>query len=82
MDNIAVEIAKQVPSLGVLCFIVVVFLKYLERRDAIIREIHAEHLLERQHTRSAIDTNTSAMNKNTMAALELVQAVKQQTKNS
>ena len=71
-----VEIIKQVPSLGVLCFIVVVFLRYLERRDAIIREIHAEHLNERKETRLAVDGNTQAMTSNTHAVRDLVSQLK------
>ena len=77
MDTMAIEIIKQVPSLGVLCFIVVVFVRYMERRDTVIREIHAEHISERKETRVAVDANTSAMNKNTVAIAELARALKE-----
>ena len=77
METIASEVIKQVPSLGVLCFIVYFFLKHMEKRDAVIKEIHEDHLIERRDTRMAVDANTKAMTTNTMAIGELAKALKE-----
>lgn len=75
MDTFALEIIKQIPSLGVLCFIVVVFVRYMEKRDIVIREIHADHLTERQAMRLTIETNTKAMADNTHALKDVARVV-------
>lgn len=75
MENMITEIAKQVPSLGVLAFIVIVFLRHMERRDAVIKEIHAEHMLERKETRAAVDANTAEMQRNTLAISKFVKSL-------
>jgi hypothetical protein len=55
----------------VLVFVVVSFLKHLERREersnAVIKEIHDEHMYARQESRMAITDNTSAAHANTLA---------------
>jgi len=77
MESLAVEVIKQVPSLGVLCFIVYVFLRHMEKRDAVIKEIHEDHLLERRETRAAVDANTKATQGCTTAIGELSKALKE-----
>jgi len=54
-----VQIAKQVPSLGVLVFIVWVFLKHNEKRDDAIKEMHKEHMEARNETRQCIRENSA-----------------------
>lgn len=77
METLVSEVIKQVPSLGVLCFIVYVFLRHMEKRDAVIKEIHEEHLNERRETRTSVDNNTKAMAVNTVAIHELAKALKE-----
>lgn len=61
MESIFIEMAKQVPSLGVLCFIVWIFIRYQEIRDKTIRQMHEEHLDARAESRRALQSNTEAI---------------------
>jgi len=61
METFLTEVAKQVPSLGVLCFIVWIFIKHLSARDETLKEMHQEHLYAREQNRVAIKDNTQAM---------------------
>ena len=60
MDDTITQIAKQVPSLGVLVFIVWVFLKHNEKRDDAIKSMHIEHMEARVETRTCIRENSKS----------------------
>lgn len=61
------EIAKQVPSLAVLVYLVVQFLKSMKERDAQLGELHHEAMGEWEKTRQVIDKSTDALASNTSA---------------
>ena len=63
------DLLKQAPQVGVICFIVVVFLKHMDKRDQ-------DHIAERQATRASLDANTSAMQRNTEGMMQLVQVIR------
>lgn len=69
MEAMWVELLKQAPQVGVLCFLVVVFLRHMDKRDQ-------DHGSERQAMRMSMDNNTSAMNENTKSISLLIQAIK------
>lgn len=75
MDAFLTEVAKQVPSLGVLCFIVWVFINHLDKRDKTLKEMHQEHIDERAISRETIRDNTLAMRQNTNAISELKEVI-------
>jgi hypothetical protein len=71
MENFLTEVAKQVPSLGVLCFIVWIFIKHLDKRAETLTEMHKEHLYAREQSREAVQDNTRAMQENSEVISEL-----------
>lgn len=60
MENLIVKIAEQVPNLGILGVIVYLFLVHITRRDDVIRDLHKEHIDERQKTRDVVQENTDS----------------------
>jgi hypothetical protein len=60
MENLVVKIAEQVPNLGILGLIVYFFLSHLARRDEVLRDLHKEHIDERQKTRDVVKENTDS----------------------
>ena len=54
MDNIITEMAKQVPSLGVLAWLVWIFLKDRNRQSDLLRELFSTQ-------RKCIDENTRVL---------------------
>lgn len=60
MENLIVKIAEQVPNLGILGVIVYLFLVHITRRDEVIRDLHKEHIDERQKTRDVVQENTDS----------------------
>lgn len=86
VSGILIEIAKQIPSLAVLCFIVWATIQYNQKRDAAISEVnkqtltamgdmHKEHLYARETSREAINDNTRAMRDNSRAIEALKEAI-------
>jgi len=75
MDNFFAKIASEIPSLAVLVFVVLSFLKHMEKRDKVIKEIHEEHMQARTEARIAINDNTTASHANTLAVQKLSSAV-------
>jgi hypothetical protein len=74
-DSMIAEIAKQVPSLAVLCFVVWLFLNKLSIFVEAFKELHKEHVDAREQSRAAIRDNTSAMMENTKAMSHLVEVI-------
>lgn len=60
MENLFAKIAEQVPNLGILGVIVYLFLVHISRRDEVIRDLHKEHIDERQKTRDVVQENTDS----------------------
>lgn len=60
MDNIIIEVAKQVPNLGALVILVWFFLSHTAKRDEVLRDLHKEHLDERYQSRLVIKENTDS----------------------
>lgn len=58
MESFLSEVAKQVPSLAVLCFVVWVFIRHLDKRSEALSKMHEEHLYAREESRLAIKENT------------------------
>jgi len=77
MEAFLTEVAKQVPSLGVLCFIVWIFIKHLDKRSETMNEMHREHLYAREQSKTAIQDNTQAMRQNSEAVGELRHVIQQ-----
>jgi len=63
-------VIKQVPALGVMAFIVWVFLRHMETRDKSIRDIHNEHIIARSETRIVLRENSEAMKINAAALVQ------------
>ena len=76
MEQLIIDIAKQVPALVVLGFIVVKFLNFTERMLTSFREtvvdIHKDNLVSRAESRQAITDNTSATTALTVAVMKLL----------
>ena len=75
MEELIAKLAAQVPSLGVLVFIVWFFLKHMTSRDEMIRDLNRDNLAARSESRQAIRDNTEVMQNNTEAINELRIAV-------
>lgn len=58
MEKVLEAVASQVPDLAVLLFIVIMFLKYLEKRDAIIQEFTAAMTKELKTMAGDLRTHT------------------------
>ncbi len=82
MEAIAIELVKQVPSLGVLCFIVWVFIKHLGIKDAEFRVIHRENLEAREVSRLTIKENSDALRENTSATAALQSVIAQKLRSN
>ena len=74
MENLFAKIAEQVPNLGILGVIVYLFLVHISRRDDVIRDLHKEHIDERQKTRDVVQENTDSNR-------ELIKAITEIHKN-
>lgn len=74
MENFVAKIAEQVPNLGILGVIVYLFLVHISRRDDVIRDLHKEHIDERQKTRDVVQENTDSNR-------ELIKAITEIHKN-
>lgn len=71
MENFLSEVAKQVPSLAVLCFVVWIFIKHLDKRSETLMEMHKEHLYAREQAKEAIKENTAVLRENSLFINEL-----------
>jgi len=69
------EIAKQVPALAVLAFLVFTFLHHLEKRDAMLHELSENSRLLQVDTRAALHENTMALGK-VVEALRQVESLR------
>ena len=67
MDDLLKTAVSQAPGLVVLVIIVTVFLKYMSKRDELIKGLTDEHLAERKIQRDVIERNTIAAGVNTQA---------------
>ena len=67
MDDLLKTAISQAPSLVVLVIVVTVFLKYMGKRDELIKGLTDEHLAERKLQRDVIERNTVAATTNTVA---------------
>lgn len=82
MDPLWVEVAKQVPALGVLVFLVVHFLKHIREVTndfkSTIEEVNVtmadQHNLFRERTEKALDNNTAALARNTTMHEQVIAA--------
>lgn len=74
MDPFWLEAAKQTPALGVLCFVVMQFLRHIreivndfkgtiEETNVIMND---QHTLFRERTERSLDNNTSALARNSL----------------
>ena len=81
------EVGKNAPSTFAVIVVVVLFIRYLSKRDgerqetdkardasfeAFIKEILREHLEAREQSRHAINANTEAMSENTKSNIRLL----------
>lgn len=82
MDQMLLEIAKQVPSLGVLCFIVWTFIGYLSKRDGMLKEMHEEHMQSRNSMDETMRENMDVTVKNSQAILALKEAIERLAKGN
>ncbi len=84
METVITEVAKQVPALAVLSFIVWAFLKHLSEQRAefiaVVRDIQRENLEARSLSRDAIRENTIETRHTTEALNLLSNAVRANTK--
>ena len=65
MEDFLKEMFKQAPSTAAVIAVVVIFIRYIGKRDEVWRDLHTEHLEARKESRRSIDANTEAMNRNT-----------------
>jgi hypothetical protein len=82
MEAIGIELVKQVPSLGVLCFIVWVFIKHLGMKDDAFRVIHRESMEARELERQTIKENATALKENTVATSALQHVIDQKLRSN
>lgn len=69
------EIIAQVPALGVLCFVVWMFIKHLDRNAKMVAQMHEESMVERRESRIVIRENANATTVNTAALNNLAQVI-------
>jgi hypothetical protein len=82
MDPLWSEVAKQVPALGVLVFLVVHFLKHIraitDDFKTTMKEVNEtmieHHTIFRERTEKALDNNTAALARNTTMHEQVINA--------
>jgi len=67
MGDFPLKLVEQLPSTAAVIIVVVIFVKYITKRDDIWTELHAEHLEARKVALVALQQNTEALAKNTLA---------------
>lgn len=76
MEKLLEAAVVQVPALGVLCFLVLSYMKRDEKRDMFIQALHNEHLLARKEIKDIIVENTIS-NREVVKAVITMQSVLQ-----
>jgi len=77
MDTIFQEVVKQIPALAVLAYIVVVFLKHLDKANKIIEGVNRADVEERRVLLDVIRENTRALTMNTEVIRNCIRHEKQ-----
>jgi hypothetical protein len=80
MDDILKSAMSQVPGMVVLVIVVFYFLKYMGKRDELIKGLTDEHLSERKIQRDVIERNTVAAGVNTAALNNVAHILSEQSK--
>lgn len=94
MEELLKSIAGQTPGLVVYLLLIWIVFRYLERRDADYRLMHAEHVDERRQCRLSVEANARALsataietqkninetNRNTEALNNLAHVIKEKVK--
>jgi hypothetical protein len=73
VDKLIENLVDQVPSTVAVIVVVMVFIKYIARRDEFWKELHEDHMEARRLSRECLDKNTFAMHENTMASHRLTE---------
>ena len=63
MDTLLVEVAKQVPALTVLAFIVWAFIRFLAQASSAMQDIHRECHSTQERATVALERNTDALDR-------------------
>jgi len=80
MEAIIKGLVESAPHLAALVFIVVLFMRNIEKRDVLIRDLHNEHIDERRGTREVMKEAAESRDNNTDAMNRLVHAIERNQK--
>lgn len=75
MNEIVSKIAFQIPDLVALCLIVMIFVRHLDKRDDLLRDLHREHLDARSQSREMIRETHSVLERNTEALVNVTTVI-------
>lgn len=67
------KIIEQLPSTAAVIVVVIIFVKYIAKRDDLWTELHKEHLEARKISGEALKANTEALAKNTAAFVSMTE---------
>lgn len=77
IDSLIKHFLEQSPTTGAMIILVLIFTKYISKRDKAWDVSHREeirdHLIAREESRSAILSNTQAMMENTASNIRLIE---------
>lgn len=73
MEKMLSELILQAPSTVAVILVVVVFVRYIGKRDDLWTELHREHLEARRVSSEGLKANTEALAKNTSAFIQMTQ---------
>ncbi len=80
MEDVTKQLAVSAPNLLCLLAVVAFFLKYMSKRDELIRALTEEHLAERKLQRDVIERNSLAAATNTIALNNVAYILTERTK--
>lgn len=77
MIDLFMAMLGRAPELVGLIVVVWLFIKYLDRRDVLFKELNNENIEARRHSRDVIDKNTATAAANTVAMSEMTLVMRQ-----
>ena len=83
IENLIKHFLEQSPTTAAMIVLVLIFTKYIAKRDKSWESLHREeikdHLMAREESRAAILSNTQAMMENTASNVRLIEKLNQMT---
>lgn len=74
-SNFVIQVIREVPGLGVMLVMVLMFLKHLAKRDEISKQVSEQYQQVHQETSTAIKSNVEALQKHNEVIHDLAKAI-------